>query len=72
MALTTIEGHLASFIPSGEVDILNFLSENDLKEILAELPKINGLSITPLKQHFGERFTFGQLRMAVAFITSKK
>jgi uncharacterized protein YpbB len=30
MAVSTIEGHLASFIPSGEVKIADFLNEIEL------------------------------------------
>ena len=72
MATTTIEGHLASFIPSGAVDIHDFLSVNDLNDIKTEMKKISGFSTTPLKQHFGERFTFGQLRMAVSYLANEK
>lgn len=68
MATSTIEGHLASFIPSGEVDIHDFLTVEDLQDIQKELKEENGIATTPLKQHFGERFTYGQLRMAVTFL----
>ena len=68
MATSTIEGHLASFIPSGEIDIHDFLTEEDLKDIHVVIKTIDGFSTTPLKQHFGERFTFGQLKMAMTWL----
>jgi hypothetical protein len=52
MAVTTIEGHLASFITTGEVSITSFIKENELAEI----------------QQAMDKFTYGQLRMAVAYI----
>ncbi|MFN8261398.1 MAG: helix-turn-helix domain-containing protein [Chitinophagales bacterium] len=71
MAESTIEGHLAGFIPSGEVDIHSFLTDADLSDIKAEMKQVVGFSVTPLKEHFGERFTYGQLRMAMTWLGSK-
>lgn len=68
MAVSTIEGHLASFIPNGEVAIYDFLSEEDLNDIKNEIKQVAEFSVTPLKQHFGERFSYGQLRMAITWL----
>jgi uncharacterized protein YpbB len=72
MALSTIEGHLAEFVSGGEIDIHDFLKEEDLQAIKAEMKLVSGFSVTPLKQHFGDRFSYGQLRMAVVWLNKEK
>ena len=69
LAITTIESHISQYIKSGEVDIFKFINEQDAKDIQSFLKEMDGTQLSPLKQHFGERFTFGQLKMAVAYLT---
>lgn len=68
MAVSTIESHLASFILSGEVAITDFLNEVELAAIKTAIADLNTTQLTPLKQHFGNRFSFGQLRMATSYL----
>ena len=72
MAVTTIEGHLASFIPSGEIAIADFLKENELAEIKKVMNELTTTQLGPLKSALGDRFSFGQLRIAMAFLSSKQ
>lgn len=71
MAVTTIEGHLASFIPSGEVAIADFVKEDELAEIKKVIDKLATTQLGPLKSAVGDKFTFGQLRMAIAYFGAK-
>ncbi len=71
MAISTIEGHLAEFVLSGEINIYDFLKEDELQAIKSVMETVSGFSVTPLKQHFADRFTYGQLRMAVAYLNQK-
>lgn len=68
MAITTIEGHLASFIPSGEVLISSFLSEDALAEIKKIVEELNTTQLSPIKQEVGDKYSFGELRMAIAYL----
>ncbi|MFN8294793.1 MAG: helix-turn-helix domain-containing protein [Chitinophagales bacterium] len=70
MAITTIEGHLASFIPSGEILITDFLKEDELAEIKKVVEKLTTTQLGPIKSATGDKFSFGQLRMAVAYFNS--
>ncbi|MBK9794019.1 MAG: helix-turn-helix domain-containing protein [Sphingobacteriales bacterium] len=72
MAETTIEGHLSSFIPSGEVQITSFLKESDLADIKKAIDELMTNQLTPIKNYFEDRFTFGQLRMAIAYLGSNQ
>lgn len=69
MAVSTIESHLASFISTGEVSITSFLKEVELAAIKTAMADLDTNQLTPLKQHFGDQFSFGQLRMAVAYLS---
>ena len=71
MAVTTIESHLTSFIPSGEVVITDFLKEDELAEIKKSMDKINTTQLGPIKSAVDDKFSFGQLRMAVAYFNSR-
>jgi uncharacterized protein YpbB len=71
MATSTIEGHLASFIRSGEVKIADFLNEIELAEIKKVIDKFDNLQLGPIKSELGDKFTYGQLRMAVSYFGDK-
>ena len=67
LSKTTIEGHLSSFIATKEIDIHDFLNDEALATIKIAAVKIETTQIQPLKEYFGEQYTYGQLRMAIAF-----
>src|SRR5262249_40134317 len=63
LAISTIEGHLAHFIARGDLDIAEFVTEEQVKEIAEFFQQKNTDSLSEAKAHFGERFMYGQLRM---------
>ena len=62
---STIESHLASYIPSGEVDILELISVKKYKEILKAIEKTEFKNLTELKEKVNESFTYAELRMVL-------
>lgn len=72
LGISTIESHLAEFIASGEIPITDFLDTIALTDILSAIQQLETTQLSPLKAHFGERFSFGQLRMAIAASKSNK
>lgn len=62
----TIEGHLAKFIPSGEVKIENIISPEKISLIETALEDFDGKSITPIKQQLGDDVSFGEIRLVMA------
>jgi hypothetical protein len=65
LAVSTIEGHLAYFIARRELDISEFLTKEQVDEIARFFEERNTESLAEAKAHFGERFLYGQLRMAL-------
>jgi hypothetical protein len=68
---STIETHLAYFISKGELDVLNFMNEEQFGRISDELKKNSSFDLGVLKGTFGDEFTYGELRMAMAGYLSK-
>ena len=68
MAASTIEGHLALFIKSGEVNLFDFITEEQFQIIKVAIEKMGFENLTDLKRTTGDSISWGQLRMAVNYI----
>ena len=66
MAISTIEGHLASFVASGEIDINKIVSE-EKHSLIKGAAKTHGReSFKTLKDNLPENITYGEIRMVMA------
>jgi ATP-dependent DNA helicase RecQ len=64
---STIEGHLASFIPTGEFNIYDLIPERKVTEILEVLDQVGGNSALPIKERLGEDYSFGEIRTVMNY-----
>jgi ATP-dependent DNA helicase RecQ len=65
-AITTIEGHLASFVANGELDINKMVSE-EKQFLIKEAVNIHGSeSFKILKENLPEDVSYGEIRMVMA------
>ncbi len=64
---STIEGHLAYFVKTGELDINRLLSSEKQKTIKKELEKEHNNSLTAVKQKLGEKFSYGEIKFMIAY-----
>jgi hypothetical protein len=62
MAITTIEGHLASFILTGEMDIRDMMTEKKLAAILSAIEELGPASLNPIKARMGDSCSYGEIR----------
>ncbi|WP_206420420.1 helix-turn-helix domain-containing protein [Lacinutrix jangbogonensis] len=69
--VNTITGHLSSFIASGEVKILDLISEKHYKELKVIIPKQKFDNISDLKHKIDNKFTFGELRLVLDDLSKK-
>jgi hypothetical protein len=68
LSANTIEGHLADFVKTGELDVLKLLSADKLATILKVLPGIEPpLYATPIKDQLGEGYSYGEIRAAINY-----
>lgn len=66
---TTIEGHLARYVASGDLDVHEFVDADTLEKVEAycvEHPEEKALK--PIYEHFDAKISYGVLRMAIAAI----
>jgi nucleoside-triphosphatase THEP1 len=67
MALTTIEGHLSHFISTGDLNVHDFISDKKLQAILKVIEEIGTDQLSPVKQLLGEDYSYGEIRVAMAY-----
>jgi hypothetical protein len=67
MAISTIEGHLTSFVGSGELEVTEFVSPSELSLVLKKIKELDGLSGTMLKENLPAEITYTKLRAVIAY-----
>lgn len=66
---STIEGHLARYVASGDIDVHEFVDGDTLQKVEAycmEHPE--EMALKPIFEHFDAKIPYGVLRMAIAAI----
>jgi ATP-dependent exoDNAse (exonuclease V), alpha subunit - helicase superfamily I member len=69
LAVSTIEGHLASFISTGELDVKEIVPADKLETIMQAIEEINPelRALTPIKAKLGDGFSFGEIRAVISY-----
>lgn len=63
LAMSTIEGHIAQYVKTGDIDIKKVVSEEKIKVISDAFKELNVTGITPVKEKLGEGYSYGEIRM---------
>ena len=72
LAPITIEGHLAKYVQSGELDVNLFVSADKIKAIETVILDIGDEQLSPIKEKLGEDYSFGEIRMVVSHFKRPK
>lgn len=65
----TIEGHLARYVASGDIDVHDFIDGDTLEKIEAYLAgHPDEKALKPIYEYFDSKISYGALRMAIAAI----
>jgi hypothetical protein len=67
LTVTTVEGHFARLIKQGEINISKVLPPEKLFPILEAIKNQAEPSLTNLKIVLGDKFSFGEIRMVIAY-----
>jgi hypothetical protein len=67
LTISTVEGHLASFIFTGEVEVKELVPEHKIGPILAVIKEIGGGSLGPIRSRLGNEYSFGEIRAVVNY-----
>lgn len=65
---STIEGHLSHFIGLGELDIYSVLDRETVADIQQFLQAQPEASTAEAKSHFGEKYSYGELKMVIRHV----
>ena len=65
LAAVTIEGHLAHFVGSGALPLERLISLERAQPGVDFFMAAGGLDLSPAKDHFGEHYSYGELKMIV-------
>ncbi|CAM1351142.1 helix-turn-helix domain-containing protein [Tenacibaculum halocynthiae] len=68
LTVGTIESHLVSFIPSGEVDVLELISLEKYKKIIKDIENTEFESLSDLKDKLDKSYSYMELRMILLSI----
>jgi len=63
----TIEGHLTSFIPTGEIEVTELVPEDKIQTILSAIRSVGGSAPGPIKSRLGEGYSFGEIRAVMTW-----
>jgi hypothetical protein len=61
----TIEGHLASFISTGELQIEEILPQAKINIILPLIDELGDVAAGPIKEKLGEQVSYGEIRAVI-------
>jgi len=69
---STIETHLVRFIPSGEIALTDLVDEDKIEPIKRAIEKFKDIgAISPIKEHLGENYSYGEIRAVLADFAGK-
>ncbi len=63
LAVSTVEGHLARFVGTGELPVTDFVEGKKLEKLLTFFKKNPEVSLSEAKEQLGDDFSYGELRM---------
>ena len=68
LANSTIEGHLAHFVSTGELDIFTLMERAQVEEVEAYFREQNTTVSAAAKAFFGDKYSYGQLKMVLEYM----
>jgi uncharacterized protein YpbB len=72
LTITTIEGHLSSYISTGDVNILELIPKKTYKKLRKEIEETEFKSLTELKEKIAKSYSFSEIKMALIAIDFEK
>ncbi len=72
LSKVTIEGHLAFYIQQGALDIERMMDSSKIPTIQKAIEQIGGKALSPIKEKLGDAYSFGEIRMVMAYVERVK
>lgn len=65
---STIENHLAYYVKTGELDVLQLIDQEKIKKITRYFNQAEDKSFAVAKNHFGNDVSYGELRIVLSYM----
>jgi uncharacterized protein YpbB len=62
---STVGGHLSSFVRTGELNVLELLSQETINTILPIVKEVSGNAVSPIKEILGDDFSYTDIRIVL-------
>lgn len=72
LALSTIEGHLAAFILTGDIDIKDFVPQHKITLIAAAIQETGASTLTLIRSRLGNGYSFGEIQAVMNYLKLTK
>ena len=72
LAASTVLTHLAELIKTGDIDILELITEERLYIVIAAIEKTDAPGLNPIKDLLDDTFTFGEIRAVLNYLNKKE
>ena len=72
LAPVTIEGHLAHWVESGEIDVYRLVEKEALEEIVKTFEALDTTFLKPAHEALEKRYDYGTLRFAAAWLKKNR
>lgn len=70
MAASTIEGHLAEFVSTGEVNIFDLVSTELVNQVKEAMVDVEEGKLSPIREKIGDEVSYGKLKMVINYLNS--
>ncbi|CDF78431.1 DNA repair and recombination protein, putative h elicase [Formosa agariphila KMM 3901] len=67
----TIFGHLASFIPTGEIKVTDLMSKETYDDLLKRIPEKTFENLSDLKNQLADTYSYAEIRLVLNLLNSK-
>ncbi len=68
LSVTTIEGHLAHYVATGEVAVSQFVSQEKIDLIASHFEGADDLTAGPVKEALGEKVSWGDIKFVISHL----
>lgn len=68
LTVSTIEGHLAAFIESGEIDVSDVVPPHKIPVVLSAIKKAEPKTLGTLKSKLGNDYSYGEIKAVMSYM----
>jgi ATP-dependent DNA helicase RecQ len=72
LSVSTIENHLAFYVQQGTLSIDEVMDKQKIHDIKKAIEQTDGKTLTPIKELLGDGYSYGEIRMTMAYLAYER